>query len=570
MNCDILFTNCNLFSSSFRLFFHGFFAIRDKYIVRIGIGNPPESVVADQVIDLDNRFVIPGLIDIHMHIESSMLTPQAYAHEAIRHGVTTVVSEPHEIANVFGVRGIEAMMAAGKNSPIDIYYGIPSCVPSTSSKLETAGSEIGIKEVEDLLKYNDIKCLGEVMNTKSVLTEPDGKTNQLIRAFHQNAPFLPLEGHVPRIVGDDLAEYMMSGIDSDHTEHPLPELIDRWLNGFCVQLQEKTVLPDVIAYLNEHELFNNTCLVTDDVMADEMVEEGILDHVLRKALSFGMDLKDAVYCCTFTPAMRMRLMDRGELRPGKLADFVILDDDEAFEILSTYKNGTCVYKKGDSPTEKISTDAFPSDFWNSVKCPSVYESDFVLHTDREGLVSVRAIKVDDMKTQTEEVELVLEAKDGELNFEDSPACQMAVFERHGINGNVGQGLVTGTTMKRGAVATTYSHDSHNLCVLGTNKADMASAANLVIGMHGGIAVVENGVTVAAASLPIAGLLSDKPCQQFAEDIAKVTSAMKDMGYSHIDPIMSFCTLALPVSPQLKITDFGYVDVTNQKILPLEK
>ncbi|MBR0343464.1 MAG: adenine deaminase [Oscillospiraceae bacterium] len=569
MKCDILFTNCNLFSSSFRLFFHGFFAISGKYITRIGIGNPPDTITADKTIDLENRFVIPGLIDVHMHIESSMLTPQAYAYEAIRHGVTTVVSEPHEIANVFGVRGIEAMMKAGENSPIDIYYGIPSCVPSTSSELETAGCEIGVAEVEELLKYEDIKCLGEVMNTKSVLSEPDGKTNRLIRAFHEKAPALPLEGHVPRIVGDDLAEYMMSGIDSDHTEHPLSELIDRWLNGFCVQLQEKTVQPDIIAYLNEHELFNNTCLVTDDVMADEMVEVGILDHVLRKALSYGMDLKDAVYCCTFTPASRMKLFDRGELRPGKLADFVILEDDEQFEILSTYKEGICVYTKGDEPVSTVATDAFPEDFWDSVKCSSLYESNFVIHTDREGLVSVRAVKVDPTKTHTEEVELVLEAKDGELNFEDSTACQMAVFERHGINGNVGQGLVIGTTLKRGAIATTYSHDSHNLCVLGTNKADMASAANLVIGMHGGIAVVENGNTVAAAALPIAGILTDKTCQQFAEDISKVTAAMKDMGYTHVDPIMSFCTLALPVSPQLKITDFGYVDVSKQEILPIE-
>ena len=570
MKCDVLFTNCNIFSSSFRLFYHGFFAIKGSKIVRIGIGTPPETIEADTVTDLDNRFIIPGLIDVHMHIESSMLTPQAYAYEAIRHGVTTVVSEPHEIANVFGVRGIEAMMKAGKDSPIDIYYGVPSCVPSSSNDLETAGSEIGVKEVEELLKYDDIKCLGEVMNTKSILTEPDGKTYQLVRAFHQNAPSLPLEGHVPRIVGDDLAEYMMSGIDSDHTEHPLSEFIDRWLNGFCVQLQEKTVLPDIIAYLNEHELFNNTCFVTDDVMADEMVEEGILDHVLRKALSYGMDLKDAVYCCTFTPAMRMRLLDRGEIRPGKLADFVILDDDETFEIMSTYKNGMCVYTKGDDPVVSVSSDAFPSDFRDSVKCSSLFESDFVIHTDREGLVPVRAIKVDSFKTQTEEAELVLEAKDGELHFEESSVCQMAVFERHGINGNVGQGLVIGTTLERGAVATTYSHDSHNLCVLGTNKADMASAANLVIEMHGGIAVVENGVTVAAAALPIAGILSDKTCHDFAEDISKVTAALKDMGYTHDDPIMSFCTLALPVSPQLKLTDFGYVDVTRQKIIPLEK
>ncbi|MBQ8995831.1 MAG: adenine deaminase [Oscillospiraceae bacterium] len=570
MDCDLLFYNGNIFSSSYRRFYHGFFAVRGSLIVRIGVGEPPESIHANEVVDLNNKFVIPGLIDVHMHIESSMLTPQAYAYEAVRHGVTTVVSEPHEIANVFGVRGIEAMMAAGKGAPIDIYYGIPSSVPSTNDTLETAGSEIDIPEVYELLKYDDIKCLGEVMNTRSVLTEPDGKTNRLIRAFHESAPHLPLEGHVPRIVGDDLAEYLLSGVDSDHTEHPLSELIERWLNGFCVQLQEKTVLPDVISYLKEYELYDNTCLVTDDVMADEMIEHGILDHVLRKSLKYGLDLKDAVYCCTYTPALRMHLLDRGEIRPGKLADFVILDNEETFEICKTYKKGNCLYSKGDLPVQSISTEAFPDDFKNSVKCSILYESDFTLHTDREGLVPIRAIKVDGVKTQTQEIEVVLEAKDGELFFEGSSVSQFVVIERHGKNGNIGRGLISGVTMKKGAVATTYSHDSHNLCVLGANKADMAAAANEVIGMHGGLAVVEDGKVIASAALPIAGILSEKTCYQFAEDISAVTKAMKERGYSHVDPIMSFCTLALPVSPQLKVTDFGYVDVNSQKIVPLEK
>ena len=569
MNCDILFYNANIFSSSYRRFYHGFLAISGDKVARIGLGEPPETMNAEKQLDLSNKFVIPGLIDCHMHIESSMLTPQAYAWEAVRHGVTTIISEPHEIANVLGVRGIEAMMDAGVSAPLDIYYGVPSCVPSTNDTLETAGSSIDVPEVLELLKNDSIRCLGEVMNTKSVLTEPDGKANKLIRAFHEAAPDLPLEGHVPRIMGDDLATYLMSGVDSDHTEHSLEEFIERWLNGFCVQLQEKTVLPDVISYLNRHELFSNTCFVTDDVMADEMIEHGILDHIVRKAMKLGMDLKDAVYCSTWTPARRMHLWDRGELRPGKLADFVILDQEESFSIYATYKRGKCVFEKGSPRVNSVSCEAFPADFCESVKVPHLYESDFALRTDREGLVNVRVMQVDPVKTQTKESELVLEAKDGELLFEASGAAMMAVIERHGKNGNTGKGLVVGTTMKRGAVATTYSHDSHNLCVLGTNKADMAAAANTVVGMRGGMAVVENGEVIAAAALPIAGILTDKTCQDFAVDISRVTAAMRERGYDHADPIMSFCTLALPVSPQLKVTDFGYVNVTEQKIVSLE-
>ena len=570
MVCDILFENAKVYNSAYRRFFDGYMAVRGELIVCTGRGDAPESLQAAKRINLGGRAIVPGLIDSHMHIESSSLTPMAYANEAVRHGVTTIVSEPHEIANVAGVAGIDAMMEAGRGAPIDIFYGIPSCVPSTNFTLETSGAEIDAEQVLQLLQREGVICLGEVMNTRSVLTEPDGKANRLIRAFRAAAPKLPVEGHVPRIVGEELAEYMLSGVDSDHTEHTLAELVDRWYLGFFVQLQEKTLKPDILAHIAEHpELLDSTAIVTDDVMADEMVELGILDHVLRLALERGMPMEHAIYCTTATPAKRMRLYDRGQLRPGYLADFVVLENETAFNVFATYKNGRCVYTMGDAPREMPVTE-WPAALLDSIKLSQVYESDFAIRTEREGIVSCRVALVDPHRTQTQEVERKLEATDGELHFEGSGVNQYAVFERYGKNGNRGQGLVEGCTIRSGAVATTYSHDSHNLCVLGTNKADMAAAANTVIDMKGGIAVVEDGQLIASARMPIGGILSDKSAHAFAVEMQGVTEALRARGYDHDDPIMSLCVLALIVSPALKFSDFGVVDVTRQQIVSLEK
>lgn len=569
MRCDKLFINGLIYNTPYRRFIQGYIGFLGSRICCMGAGEP-EDIEAGETVDLCGRAAVPGLIDVHMHIESSMLTPGAYADEAVRHGVTTVVSEPHEIGNVAGVPGIRAMIEAGRTAPIDIYYGIPSCVPSTSSSLETAGADIDVPQVLELLRCPEVRCLGEVMNTGSVLSEPDGKTNRIIRAFREAAPGLPVEGHVPRIIGNDLSAYMMSGVDSDHTEHTLEELIERWYNGFAVQLQEKTLRPDIIDHLCKNSLYENTSFVTDDVMADEMISHGILDHVLRKAVSMGVPAEQAVYCCTRVPALRMKLDDRGELRPAKLADMVILDDIGSFDIYATYKKGSLVFTKGDARSASADSSGFPSFLRNSVHLSPLYESSFTIRTDREGFVACRCAQVSPNRTQTAETEVKLEAKDGELLFENSHVCQFAVFERYGINGNIGRGLVSGSVINRGAIATTYSHDSHNLCVMGCNKADMAAAANTVIGMKGGMAVVENGKVIATAAMPIGGILSDKCASDFAREIGAVTAAMRYLGYEHEDPVMSFCVLALPVSPQLKITDRGIVDVTRQALVPMEK
>ena len=570
MKCDRLFYNGIIYNTAFRKFFRGFLAVTGDKVVYTGAGEKPEDVEAAETVDLEGRAVVPGLIDVHMHIESSMLTPRAYADEAVRHGVTTVVSEPHEIANVAGVPGVKAMIEAGKGAAIDIFYGIPSCVPSTSRRLETAGAEIGVPELLELLKCPEVKCLGEVMNTRSVLDEPDGKSNRLIRAFLENAPGLPAEGHVPRIVGEELARYMMSGVDSDHTEHSLDELAARWFNGFCVQVQEKTLKQEVVDYLCRNSLYDNTCFVTDDVMADEMLRNGILDHILRKAMRLGMPAEQALYCCTMTPALRMRLWDRGELRPNKKADFVVLDDVETFDVHSTYKNGVRAYLKGDPYVNEVDCSAFSGELYDSVKLKHLFESDFALRTEREGIVTCRVARVSPDRTQTAETEMKLEAKDGEILFEGAGVCGFAVFERYGINGNRARGLVNGSVIRRGAVATTYSHDSHNLCVLGCSKADMAAAANTVISMKGGMAVVEDGNVIASAAMPIGGILTDRSASRFAEEIGDVTKALRYLGYEHEDPIMSLCVLALPVSPYLKFSDVGIIDVPRQALVDLVK
>ncbi|NLL92340.1 MAG: adenine deaminase [Ruminococcaceae bacterium] len=573
--CENLFYNANIFNTAYKKFYRGFLATRKKKIVAIGEGEPSESIVAKNSIDLEGRFVIPGLIDIHTHIESAMLTPYMFARELARRGVTTIVSEPHEIANVAGIDAVYTMIDAAQGAPIDIFYSIPSSVPSSNPSLETTGGSIEIEDVLKLMEHPHVKALGEVMNVNSVLYEKSGKTNKLVKAFRKSNPMLPVEGHCPRIVGEELAKYIFSGIDSDHTEHTLEEMKQRLFNGMMMQIQEKTVVKELMDHIVENDLYNSVALVTDDVMPHELVENGHLDYIVKLATECGFSFENAVYCATKTPADRMRLFDRGSIRPGLLADFVILDDGRSFDVYAVYKSGYEVYSKerGDRFREK-SDYSFPKRYTNSIKLGKITPENFTVRvpekdTEKES-VKVRRIVNSSPATQTKKDKVAFPVKKGEVVWEnnDKDTLLITVFDRYKKSGNIGQGFVTGAVHKKGAVATTYNHDCHNLLVAGSNKKDMVLASNEVIKMKGGFAVALDGKIIASCPLPIGGIMSASPADELALKLGEVVKAMEMLGYNHVDPIMSFCTLTLAVSPSLKITDVGYVDVMNQKTAEL--
>lgn len=566
MIVDLLIKNVQVYNSYIKKFIKEdaavldgrFFYIGNKDICKL---NPKET------IDGNGRYLIPGLIDIHMHIESSMAAPLSFSYELIRNGVTTIVSEPHEIANVFGVKGIKEMINAAKESVVDVYYGVPSCVPSTSSDLETVGDEIGLEELQELMKEDKIICLGEVMNYMEVINDLNSKSNQFIRYVKNNYPNYPIEGHCPKLIGLDLAKYIFNGIDSDHTEHDVTEVRERILNGMFIEIQEKTLTKDIVDFLMENELYEHFALVTDDVMADSFVNEGHLNKLVKKAIDLGMGPENAIYAATFTPARRMRLHDRGSVAPGKRADFILVDNLRKFSISHTFVDGKEVYNREEDCVLKGKKYAFPNEFYKSVHLSNIQKEDLHLKANtKDNKVRCRIMEVRDKSTFTKEIFDELSVVNGLVDWESSPHCLAAVFDRHRRTNNVGLGLVTGDIIKRGAIATTYAHDHHNLLVVGKNIDDMLKAANTVIESQGGYCVVENGKVLAKIKLPIAGILSENPMKEIGHDLGEVRRAMESLGYKHYNPIMSLSTLSLPVSPELKITDKGLIRVSEGKIV----
>lgn len=567
MQTDLLIKNAQVYNTTFKKFFLANVLIKGNRFFHIAKDYNPN---AQEVIDVQGAYMIPGLIDIHMHIESSMITPSSFSQAAIKNGVTTVVSEPHEIANVFGLEGVTAMINAAENCTCDIFYGIPSSVPSTDEALETTGGSITIPDIDLLLKEKRILCLGEVMNYRKVGVDPNASINKLLEHLRNVAPSLILEGHCPKLTGEDLSRFIYAGVDSDHTEHNYEELYDRFYSGMFVEIQDKMLLPWVIDLLKTNNLFEQCALVTDDVMADTFVSKGHLNALVKKAISLGLRPEDAIYCATHTPARRMNLKDRGSISPGRLADFILISNLEDFDIKAVYKNGRKAYDKLLPNVALTDNFTFPKHFYQSIHLNKVSPKDFMIKVASESdSVICRIMDVRDKSTFTSEIHDSLNVTaDGYLDVENSPYALAAVFERHGKNYSVGFGLVSGDIITQGAVASTYAHDHHNLLVLGRNINDMVLAANKVIEMQGGYAIYNNGELLAELALPIAGILSDASVEEVGDNLAQVRAKLKELGYNHYNSIMSLGTLSLIVSPDIKLSNKGLIDVSSGTILSL--
>lgn len=564
---SLLIKNAKVFNSYLKKFIPADVSVRDGkfyYIDR----EQSQPFAADEVLDAKGMYMIPGLIDIHMHIESSMMTPGPFGNCLAEYGVTTIVSEPHEIANVKGMRGILEMISAAKDTPIDIYYGIPSSVPSTSEELETTGGVIDFASMKHLLEEKDVVCVGEIMNYRQIIRENDLEISRFLDYLRSERPGYVIEGHCPSLTGLDLAKFLYLGINGDHTEHTLEEVRQRIENGMFFEMQDKMLKEDVIAYIRDNHLFEYVSFVTDDTMADTLFEEGQLNAVVEKAIRKGFPLEQAIYCATYTPSRRMHLYDRGAIAPGLIADFQLLADPACLRPEYVYKNGAVIYS-GEKGVTARAAHRFPEDFYHSVTLPPLTAEDFSVSAP-EGVssVTVRAIEVSRERTQTKEVSVTMPVRDGKICWQGSGCLLAMVIERHGKNGNIGYGFLTGDCLKEGAAATTYCHDHHNLLVAGANPEDMQMAVRRIRELNGGFLTVKDGHILAELALPVAGLLSETPLADTAKDLGAVRRSLEELGYVHYNPIMSFGTLGLPVSPALKITDKGLVDVKESKIVPL--
>ncbi|WP_342415877.1 adenine deaminase C-terminal domain-containing protein [Paenibacillus sp. FSL R10-2782] len=566
MRADKMILQVKVYNSYYKTFEEGNVAILDGKFMYIG-QRGLESFEVNEIVEGHGKYMIPGLIDIHLHIESTMVTPATFSYGLIRNGVTTIVPEPHEMANVFGLEGIQEMMAASKDCVADMFYGIPSSVPATP--LETSGGEIDIPEIDALLQTGEMICLGEIMNYVDVIRDPEGKTNRILRHVREHYPELIIEGHTPQLLDLDLHQLIYAGIGSDHTHQSIEGMKARMAAGMFIEIQEKSMTPEVMEYLIQEDVAQHFCFVTDDVMPDSFVERGHLNHIVSKAIGMGMKPENAVYAATFTPATRMRMHDRGTIAPGKIADFVLLSDLSHFEVEQVYKNGQKVFDKFEEYHQDSLSCRFPPHFYQSVQLKPLTEQDFTVELDvADGTHHCRIMMVKDGSTFTSERIAPEQVADGELMWEQSEHGLIATFERYGKNGNRAYGLIGGDTIKRGAVATTYSHDNHNLLVVGHNKQDMILAANTVLSSQGGFCVVENGKVLSHLPLTVGGILTEGPLEMVAAHVKELRSALLSLGYRHYNPIMSLSTHSLPVSPALKITDHGLIDVNAGKVVPL--
>lgn len=566
MRADKMILHVKVYNSYYKTFELGNVAILDGKFMYIG-QRGLESFEVAEIVEGHGKYMIPGLIDIHLHIESTMVTPATFSYGLIRNGVTTIVPEPHEMANVFGLEGIQAMMEASRDCVVDMFYGIPSSVPATP--LETSGGAIDIPEIDALLQTGEMICLGEIMNYVDVIRDPESKTNRILRHVREHYPELIIEGHTPQLLDLDLHQLIYAGIGSDHTHQSIEGMKARMAAGMFIEIQEKSMTPEVMDYLIQEDVAQHFCFVTDDVMPDSFVERGHLNHIVSKAIRMGMKPEDAIYAATFTPAARMRMHDRGTIAPGKKADFVLLSDLGQFDVEQVYKGGRKVFDKFEKYHQESMKSRFPDHFYQSVKLEPLAERDFTVEVDvADGSHPCRIMMVKDGSTFTSERITPVQVEQGELKWEHGEHGLIATFERYGKNGNRAYGLIGGDTIKRGAVATTYSHDNHNLLVVGHNKQDMVLAANTVLSSQGGFCVVENGKVISHLPLTVGGILTEGPLEMVAAHVKELRSALLSLGYRHYNPIMSLSTHSLPVSPALKITDHGLIDVNAGKVVPL--
>jgi adenine deaminase len=518
---------------------------------------------ARQVLDLKGKFVCPGFIDAHVHLESSMVQPAEFARAVVPHGTTTVVCDPHEIANVLGLAGVRYMLQASEGLPLRVYVMAPSCVPATH--METAGAEITAAGIEELLAHDRVIGLAEMMNYPGVLFRVPSVLEKIRIAGDR-----PVDGHAPGLSGLDLNAYVAAGVRSDHECTGLEEAREKLRRGMHIMIREGTTARNLEALLPLVTLSNaRLChLCTDDRHPDTLLEEGHIDDLVRKAIASGLNPITAIQMATINTAEYFGLRNVGAIAPGYRADLLVLDDVNRVSVAQVYAAGELVAQSGrylPSRAERPDV-AIQSSFQLD---PSAVDFTLPAGSGARGTRVARVIGVIPEQVVTEDLRLAPTIDEGHIVSDPSrDLLKIAVVERHHGTGNVGLGLVRGVGLGRGAIASSVAHDSHNIVVIGVSDAEMKAAVAAVAGMGGGQVVVAGGEVLAACPLPIAGLMSDRPLEEVRDQVATLARVAHDLGCTLPDPLMTLSFLALPVIPALKLTDRGLVDVKAFEIVPL--
>lgn len=530
-----------------------------------------QPVAANETIDLGGRFLAPGLIDAHMHVESTMMMPREFVSVAAPHGTTGVVFDPHEIANVLGVPGIRLLMAASAGLPMNIMFAASSCVPS--SAFENSGARLEAGDLAPLFGDDRVVALAEMMNFPGVFLGDPGVLAKVRLGLDQAI----VDGHCPGLSGRGLGAYVAAGISSDHECTKPEEALEKVRLGMQVYLREGSAarnLEALVPIVNERNA-SRFCFCTDDRHPGDLKHEGHIDHVVRKAVRLGLDPVTALAMGSLHVADHYRQPDLGAIAPGRSADFIVFDDLANITPASVYHRGERVAQDGEMTPGLLGHAPNPDDSFSrgSVDIAADFgEASLAVSTD-PGAGSIRVIVADPHQLWTEEVHMApkIEAE----RYVADPArdlLKLAVIARHGpekrVGSGIGLGFVTGFGFQNAALASTVGHDAHNLAVVGDNDADMVVAARELERVGGGQCVVREGRVLALLPLPIAGLISDQPSATVIEHQAALLAAVREIGCPVQDPFMPLSFLPLPVIPKLKLTDLGLVDVLTQRVVPL--
>ncbi len=521
-----------------------------------------------EVIDAKGEYLIPGLIDAHMHIESSMLTPRNFAKVSIPSGTTTIVTDPHEIGNVWGVEGVKYMHDSGANLPQRQFIDIPSCVPAVPG-CENAGATFLTEQIEELSSLDRVIGLAEVMDFVGVIRSEDRMVD-IIKAAEEKG--LYIQGHAPFVSGRNLSAYLIGGPISDHESRDKNEALEKLRNGMHVDARESSIthnVEEVWSGVKHCKFFDTFSFCTDDREADDLIHEGHINHVVNKAIECGMDPVLAIKSATINTAREINISDLGAIAPGYVADMLLVEDLNHIEPTHVFYEGKLVAKDGQL-LETIEDKEYEIEKKNSIQLPNLTLDDFILKAPIEnGTIEANVMVYPNLELSSTTVErTTFKVVNGKVILPSDDYKYVIVLNRYG-KGTIGRGIVKGFGTKRGALASTVSHDSHNLTVVYENENDALLVVNKLKECGGGMCAALNGEILATLELPLAGLMSLKPAEELSIDSKKMKKADEELGLVGMqNPILRIVALALPVIPEAKMSDLGLVDVATKTIIPL--
>lgn len=556
--CSLLLKNARLINVLSGEIYETHIAIHEGLVIGFG------HYEAEETADLRGKYVCPGFIDAHVHLESSMVAVKEFARAVVPRGTTCVITDPHEIANVLGIDGISYIRDTSQNLPLRVYIMLPSCVPATH--MESSGAWLKAEDLHMMFRDPRIIGLAEVMNYPGVIYR-DPELLEKLKTADQK----PVDGHAPGLSGKDLCAYIVAGIGSDHECTTVEEALEKLRLGMQIMIREGTTTKNLKALLPIiTEKNSSRCsFCTDDRHPEDLINEGHIDSMIKTAIREGLDPVTAIRMATINTARYFGLKNTGAIAPGYYADIVVFDNPDDFNIIQVYQKGIKVAGEGKylhHKEERYKTHHLRGTVnvnWHDLNFNIPVPDKF----SRKPVARVIGIMKDQIVTKnlTEEIS----TNNGlAVSDTDKDLLKIAVIERHRASGDKGLGFVKGFGMKEGAIASSVNHDSHNIIAVGANDEDMFLAVKEIVRMQGGQVVVNRGKVLASLPLPIAGLMSDLPIEEVRNRIEAMTDATHSLGCVLSDPVMTMSFLALPVIPELKLTDKGLVDVNKFEIVPL--